>query len=32
MWLTDRLVGVRVDAQDEQQGLDISEHREHVGA
>lgn len=32
MWLTDRLVGVRVDAQAEQQGLDISEHREHVGA
>ena len=31
MWLTDRLVGVRVDAQAQQQGLDISEHREHVG-
>ena len=30
MWVTDRFIPVRVDLQDEQQGLDISEHREHV--
>lgn len=31
MWLTDRLVAVRVNQHDEQQGLDISQHREHLG-
>lgn len=31
MWIVDRIVPVRVDAQDEQQGLDISQHREHIG-
>lgn len=31
MWLTDRLVTVRVDAEEEQEGLDISQHREHLG-
>ena len=31
MWLTDRIVPVRVELQDEQQGLDIALHREHVG-
>ena len=31
MWLTDRLIGVRVELSDEQQGLDITQHREHVG-
>lgn len=31
MWLTDRLVAVRVNPHDEQQGLDISQHREHIG-
>ena len=31
MWLTDRFIAVRVDTHDEQQGLDITQHREHVG-
>ena len=31
MWITDRFIPVRVDLHDEQQGLDISQHREHVG-
>lgn len=31
MWLTDRVTPVRVQLHDEQQGLDISQHREHVG-
>ena len=31
MWVTDRCIPVRVELPDEQQGLDISEHREHVG-
>lgn len=31
MWITDRVITVRVDLQDEQQGLDITQHREHVG-
>ncbi len=31
MWLTDRVTPVRVALHDEQQGLDISQHREHVG-
>ena len=31
MWITDRIVSVRVEAPDEQQGLDISQHREHIG-
>lgn len=31
MWLTDRFVPVRVNLSDEQEGLDISQHREHVG-
>ena len=30
MWVTDRFIPVRVDLQDEQLGLDISQHREHV--
>ncbi|MEG2465810.1 MAG: ammonium transporter [Comamonas sp.] len=31
MWLTDRVTPVRVELHDEQQGLDITQHREHVG-
>lgn len=31
MWITDRFIAVRVDVHDEQQGLDISQHREQVG-
>lgn len=31
MWLTDRLISVRVHLPDEQQGLDISQHREQIG-
>lgn len=31
MWLTDRIIAVRVDVHDEQMGLDISQHREQVG-
>ena len=31
MWLTDRVTPVRVERHDEQQGLDITQHREHVG-
>ena len=31
MWLTDRFIPVRVSLTEEQQGLDISLHREHVG-
>lgn len=31
MWLTDRVVPVRVSAHDEHQGLDISQHREQLG-
>lgn len=31
MWLTDRLIPVRVHLPDEQQGLDISQHREQIG-
>ena len=31
MWVTDRIIAVRVDVHDEQMGLDISQHREQVG-
>ncbi len=31
MWVTDRFLPVRVELPDEQQGLDISQHREHLG-
>lgn len=31
MWVTDRIIAVRVDVHDEQVGLDISQHREQVG-
>lgn len=31
MWVTDRIITVRVDVHDEQMGLDISQHREQVG-
>ncbi|KAB2893684.1 MAG: ammonium transporter, partial [Burkholderiaceae bacterium] len=31
LWITDRAVGLRVDEASEQQGLDIAQHREHLG-
>ena len=31
LWITKLLVGLRVDPQSEQEGLDISQHREHMG-
>lgn len=32
LWVTKQLVGLRVDDQSEIMGLDIAEHREHMGA
>ena len=31
LWITDRIVGLRVDEASEQHGLDVAQHREHVG-
>jgi Amt family ammonium transporter len=31
LWVTKVIVGLRVDAQSELEGLDISQHREHMG-
>jgi Amt family ammonium transporter len=31
LWITDRIVGLRVDETSELHGLDVAQHREHVG-